>query len=132
MEVVKQLAVFVQNKPGALARMCQALAKEDINLLALTVADTVDHSVVRIVVDRPDDALLLLRSSAMHVVESEVLVLELPNRPGALAEVAKRLADERINIEYAYCTTTGDQPSATLVLRTHAVAQAMAALERSQ
>ncbi len=118
MRVDKQLAVFLENKPGNLARMCEALAQKEINLLALSVSDTVDHAVVRIVVDKPTEALHVLGSAGMLVVESDVLVVEVPNRPGALAEVARRLADSDVNIEYAYCTTAEGQPSGTLVLRT--------------
>ncbi|MHC4481514.1 MAG: ACT domain-containing protein, partial [Planctomycetota bacterium] len=58
-----QLAVFLENRPGTLAKMCQALAQEGINLLALTVSDNVDHAVVRLVVDKPQEALHLLGSS---------------------------------------------------------------------
>lgn len=118
MRVDKQLAVFLENKPGNLARMCEALAQKEINLLALSVSDTVDHAVVRIVVDKPAEALHVLGSAGMLVVESDVLVVEVPNRAGALAEVARRLADSDVNIEYAYCTAAEGQPSGTLVLRT--------------
>ncbi|MHC4787954.1 MAG: ACT domain-containing protein [Planctomycetota bacterium] len=120
-----QLAVFLENRPGTLAKMCQALAQEGINLLALTVSDTVDHAVVRIVVDKPQEALHLLGSSGMLVVESEVLVVDVPNRPGALAELAQKLALSGVNIEYAYCTTAVDQPSGAMVLRTDDVERAL-------
>ena len=119
MRVGKQLAVFLENKPGALARLCEALAEKKINLLAVTVSDTVDHAVVRMVVDRPTEALHALGEAGMLVVESDVLLIEVPNKPGGLAELAKRLSESDVNIEYAYCTSAEKQTSAMLVLRTH-------------
>ncbi|MCK4283331.1 MAG: ACT domain-containing protein [Candidatus Brocadiae bacterium] len=118
MRVENQLAVFLENKPGTLARVCEALAQKDINLVALTVSDTVDHAVVRIVVDKPSEALSMLEDAGMLVVESDVLVVEVPNRPGALADVARRLADNDVNIEYAYGTASEGQPSGNLIFRT--------------
>jgi hypothetical protein len=128
MRVDKQLGVFLENKPGTLARMCEALAQEDINLLALTVSDTVDHAVVRVVVDRPSEAMRVLEAAGMLVIESDVLVVEVPNHPGALAQVAGRLAESRINIEYAYCTVVEDQAAGILVLRIRDPGRAMGVL----
>ncbi len=129
MRVDRQLAVFLENVPGTLARMCEALAQKDINLLALTVSDTVDHAVVRIVVDRAHEALHVLEDAGMLVVESDVLVAEVPNRPGGLAEIAGKLADSGINIEYAYCTAGRDQTEGTLVLRVRDPRKAMDVLK---
>jgi hypothetical protein len=128
MRVDRQLAVFLENRPGTLARMCQALAEERINLLALTVSDTVDHAVVRIVVDKPDEAIHLLGANGMLVVESDVLIVDVPNKAGALAEIAERLADSDLNIEYAYCTAAEGQPKGMLVLRTRDPERAMEVL----
>jgi len=125
MHVDKQLAVFLENRPGTLAKLCEALAERQINVLALTVSDTVDHAVVRLVVDRPSEALHTLGEAGMLVVESDVLVVTVPNRPGALASVACRLADGDLNIEYAYCTAGTDQQSGMLVLRTDEPLRAM-------
>jgi hypothetical protein len=130
MRLDKQLAVFLENRPGTLARMCEALAQKGINLLALTVSDTVDHAVVRVVTDRPADALHVLGNAGMLVVETDVLLIEAPNRPGGLAELAGRLAQAGINIEYAYCTVAEDRTAAMLVLRTHDPQRAMDALQR--
>ena len=129
MHLDKQLSVFMENRPGALAAMCDALAELGINLLAMTVSDTVDHAVVRIVVDKPDEAVHALGEAHMLVVESDVLVAELPNRPGMLAQVAHRLADGQMNIEYAYCAANADQETGTLVLRVADPAAALAQLQ---
>lgn len=118
MRIDTQLSVFLENKPGTLARLCEALAEKDINLLALTVSDTVDHAVVRVLVDRPDDALHVLGEAGMLVVENEVVVVEVPNKPGALGRAARKLADCDVNIEYAYCTAGKDWDEGCLVIRT--------------
>jgi len=131
MRVDKQLSVFLENRPGTLARMCEALAEKGINLLALSVSDTVDHAVVRMVVDKPTDALHLLGSSGVLVVENDVLLMQVPNRAGALAVIANQLAENHINIEYAYCTATEDQPSGMLVLRTRDPKHALRVLRES-
>jgi len=128
MRVDKQLAVFLENVPGTLARMCEALAQKGVNVLALTVSDTVDHAVVRMVVDKADEALGILEEAGMLVVENDVLVAEVPNRPGALAEIAGKLADSDVNIEYAYGTAGRDQPEGTLVLRVRDPRKAIDAL----
>jgi hypothetical protein len=129
MRVDKQLAIFLENRPGALAAMCETLAEAGINLLALTVSDTVDHAVVRIVTDKADEALHLLGEAGMLVVESDVLVVEVPNQPGTLGRVARRLAEHSINIEYAYCTTMPQADRGALVLRVHDAQKAMRVLE---
>jgi len=117
-KVEKQLSIFVENRPGGLAKICGSLAESGINILALTVHDTVDHAIIRLLADRPVKALLILEQLGLYILESDVVVLELDNRPGALAEVARKLARADINIEYAYCSATEHQTSGSLILRT--------------
>lgn len=114
----KQLSVFLDNRPGGLARVCGTLAEAGVNILALNIHDTVDHAIVRLLADKPVKALLLLEQHGLYILESEVVVLELENRPGALAEAAQQLAHADINIEYAYCTATDTQGTGCLILRT--------------
>jgi hypothetical protein len=114
-----QLAVFLDNRPGMLAHACQALAKATINILALSILDTVDHAIVRMVVDRPREAEQVLSQMHAMVQRRDVVVMDVPNRVGALAEVAKCLAEVGINIEYAYCTASAAQAEAIIVLRTN-------------
>ena len=129
MRVDKQLAIFLENRPGALAAMCETLAEADINLLALTVSDTVDHAVVRIVTDRPAQAIHLLGDAGMLVVESDVLVVDAANQPGALGRIARTLAENNVNIEYAYCTTVAGAECGALVLRVRDPQKALRLLE---
>jgi hypothetical protein len=111
------LAVFLENRPGTLARVCEALAEARINIQAISTSDTVDHTVVRLVVDDPRKALFLFEERGTLVVENEVLLAETENRPGTMAAVARRLADARINIEYLYCSSLLKSKRGLVVLR---------------
>jgi hypothetical protein len=117
-ESATQLAVFLANRPGALARVSAALAQAGINIHALATSDTIDHSVVRMVVSDPTKALMLLGETGTLALESEVLMIEGANEPGMLGKIAERLAAANINIEYAYLAArpTGDRGLAILRL----------------
>lgn len=130
MKVLKQLAVFLENKPGTLAQVSSALAARRINILALSISDAVDHGVLRMVVSNPVQAAHLLGEGGMMVVESDVMALDLPNRPGSLANVAERLSKAKVNIEYAYGSTGGIKGKAQLILKVDNVQRARTALGR--
>jgi hypothetical protein len=115
MPIVKQLSIFLENKPGVLGTFCEELSAHKINILGLSVSDTVDHAVVRVLCDDPKKAITVLGDAGMLVIETDVLVVDLPDKPGILANVAKTLAKAKINIEYAYGTT--DTTGGKLVLR---------------
>jgi hypothetical protein len=125
METVTQLAVFLANKPGTLAAVCDALASEKINIFALTVSDTIDHAVVRMIVSDPKRALSIFEQHGTLVVENEVLLLEQDNKPGTLSEVAKKLAEKNVNIEYAYLATAKSSRKGLLVLRPNNLTKAI-------
>ena len=116
-KVEKQLSIFLENRPGLLAKVCGTLADAGINILALSIHDTVDHAIIRLLADRPVKALLILEQLGLYILESDVVVLELDNRPGALGEVARKLARADINIEYAYCSATSRQGDGCLILK---------------
>src|SRR5215468_8871287 len=101
-ETATQHAVFLANRPGALARVCDALAKAEININALATSDTVDHTVLRMVVSDPTKALMLLGEAGVLALEADVLMIETANQPGVLAKIPERLADAEVNIEYTY------------------------------
>src|ERR1700756_909683 len=106
LEPATQLSLFLSNKPGALARVCRALAEAKINIHALSISDTVDHSVVRMVTSDATKALMLLGESGVLAVENDVLMIESDNAPGTLARIAECLAAAGVNIEYAYLATS--------------------------
>ncbi|MDP3703604.1 MAG: ACT domain-containing protein [Candidatus Omnitrophota bacterium] len=118
-KIETQLAVFMDNRPGMLARIAQALAKANINILALSILDTVDHAIIRMVVDKTKEAEGVLAQLRAMVQAREVVFMDVPNAIGAVAGIAERLAEAGINIEYAYCTTPPSQGAGALVLRTN-------------
>jgi hypothetical protein len=118
MQIARQLALFLENRPGMLARVCNALSAAKINIYAISSSDTVDHLVLRMIVSDPDKALEVFEQHGTLVVEREVLMIEGSNKPGSLARIAQKLADARINIEYAYCATSPNAQEGLLVLRT--------------
>ncbi len=117
MHIAKQLALFVANRPGMLARICDALSAAKINIYAISTSDTVDHIVVRMVVSDPKKALRLFEEHGSLVVETDVLMIDGTNKPGSLAAIAHRLADAKINIEYGYCATSPAAQKGLLILR---------------
>jgi hypothetical protein len=117
MEIATQLALFLANQPWTLAAVCDALAAENINIFGLTISDTVDHAVVRMVVSDHVRALSIFEEHGTLVVENEVLMLEHDNKPGTLSQIAKRLAAEKVNIEYAYLASAPNAEKGLLILR---------------
>ena len=123
-----QLAVFLENRPGALARVCEALAKAGINIYALTVSDTIDHSVVRMIVSDPTKALMLLGERGVLAFENDVLLIDAANELGVLARIADALSRAEVNIEYAYFASNATSPKGIIVLRPSNVEKARQAL----
>ena len=127
-ETATQLAVFLANRPGALARVCEALAKAEINIHALATSDTIDHTVLRMVVSDPTKALMLLGEAGVLALETEVLIIETASEPGVLAKIAERLAEAEVNIEYAYLAGGRGVEKGLIVLRPSDVEKAQSAL----
>lgn len=108
MRLDTQFSVFLVNKPGILAQVTESVAKAKVNIVAMTMMDSSEHGVLRLVVDDPAKARAALRKDHDNWAETEVIAMQLPNEPGALAGVARRLSDAHINISYAY--TSGGAP----------------------
>lgn len=117
MRIVEQLAIFIANKPGTLAELCDVLAGEKVNIYGLTVSDTTDHAVVRMVVSDTRKALTVLESRGTLVIETDVVMVENDNKPGSLSRIAKILAIKKINIEYAYLASMPSARRGLLILR---------------
>ncbi len=128
MEVVKQLSVFLENRPGTLAQMCRELGEGGVGIHAMTVSDTVDHAVVRMIVSDPLKAAHILGEHGLLVIERDVVVVEADNRPGELADLAAKLAAARVNIEYAYCASPPRARKGIIVVRPSNVKRAVEAL----
>jgi hypothetical protein len=128
LEPATQLALFLSNRPGALAKVCEELAKAEVNIHALSISDTVDHSIVRMVVSDTTKALMLLGEGGMIALEAEVLMIESDNVPGTLATIAEHLAKAGVNIEYAYLATNVRSNTGLMILRPSNMESAQAVL----
>ena len=117
MHITKQLALFLNNRPGMLARVCDALSEAKINIYAISTSDTVDHSVVRLVVSDADKAQQLFEERGTLGVATDVLMIEGDNKPGSLAKISKTLAEAKVNVEFAYCATSPGAKKGLLILR---------------
>lgn len=117
MQITKQLAIFLDNRPGTLARLADALAEASIDIYAITTSDTVDHSVIRLVVSDYRRALHVFEEHGTLVVEDDVLMFEGTNKRGEMARIAHRLADAKINIEYCYSATPPKAKNGLMILR---------------
>jgi hypothetical protein len=121
--IEKQLSIFLENKPGVLAEVARTLGDQGVNLRGLSVSDTVDHAVVRIIVTDPQKAIHILGEHGLLVVETDVLAVKLADQPGKLAELATQLARNNVNIEYAYGSS--DDAQATVFFRVSDVKKAV-------
>ena len=129
MPIEKQLSVFMENKPGRLSQICNALSENDINILAMSVHDTVDHAIVRLIVNQPTKALVILAEEGVYTIAQDVVILEIENKPGIISDIARKLFRADINIEYAYCTASKNQDFGCLVVKTKDAEQTSEILE---
>lgn len=99
---VKQISVFIENKTGKLAEVTDYIAKHNINLRALSVADTQDFGILRIICENHNEAVDALRDGGFVITETEVLAVEISDKPGSLAKILKILAEAKVVVEYTY------------------------------
>jgi hypothetical protein len=128
MQITKQLAIFLDNRPGMLARVCDALGEAGINIYAISTSDTIDHTVIRLVVSDYRKALHIFEADGTLVVEDDVLMVEGDNKPGSLARITHKLASAKVNIEYCYCSTPPEARKGLLILRVSNVNKALKVL----
>ncbi|HUV25265.1 MAG TPA: ACT domain-containing protein [Methanomassiliicoccales archaeon] len=121
--MIKQLSVFLENKPGRLARISKALEEEGINILAFSIAEADGFGVIRALVDDPDKAHNKLVEMGFTVSFTEVIAVQMRDEPGGLFEVASILGDENINIDYSYAFS--GRKAAVLILRVDKVEEAI-------
>jgi hypothetical protein len=129
MYVAPQFSVFMVNKPGVLARALTEFARVRVNIVAITMMDSAEHGVMRVVFEEPAKAREILAGLNMPYNETEVLCVNLANKSGALAVVAEKLAKGHVNISYAYCTAGAKGGRTTGVLKVSDVKKAMKLLE---
>lgn len=132
MRIQTQLSVFLINEPGRLATLTHALAREKVNIMALTLMDSTEHGVLRLVVEDAERARKALERLGFQVSTTEVVAAEMPNRPGALAVLAERLADAHINIDYAYVTSGAPGGKSLCIFKVPYLQKAVEVLEKAQ
>lgn len=99
---VKQLSVFIENKAGRVSEITDIMGAAGVNIRGFSVSDTADYGIVRLVVDDPAKGAQALRDAGFTVKESDVICINLPDKPGGLAGVLKIVSDAGVNIEYVY------------------------------
>jgi hypothetical protein len=128
MQITKQLAIFLDNRPGTLARLADALGEAKVNIYAISTSDTVDHSVIRLVVSDYRKALNVFEEHGTLVVEDDVIMIDGSNKPGELARIAHRLAEAKVNIEYCYSATPQNAKRGLMIMRVSNPVKALKAL----
>ena len=107
--MVEQITVFLENSEGRLAALCRTLADAGVNMSALTIADTADYGVVRIICNDVAKAVQVLNDADFRAIATKVSAIQVPNRPGGLADLLDTLKSLNLNIEYGYCfSVNGD------------------------
>jgi hypothetical protein len=129
MDIVRQFSIFMVNKPGVLAHVLGEFARAKINIVAMTMVDSAEHGVMRVVFDSAKKAEELVKTLNMQYSETDVLRVNLANKSGALAAVVEKLAKSHINISYAYCTAGASGGRTTGILKVADVKKAMRILE---
>lgn len=127
---VRQISVFMENKVGPLAEITTLLAQHQINMRALSVAETQDFGILRIIVEEPEKAEQVLKDNQIIFRESSVLAVLMEDRPGSMAAVVDLLAQAGIPVEYAYAFITCQADNACLILKVKEDEAAEALLEK--
>jgi hypothetical protein len=127
-----QFSIFLVNKPGVLSQIFRELAKAKVNVEAVAMMDSMEHGVLRFIVDEAGVARPVLKRLNVPVTEAEVLAVTLPNRPGAVADVCERLTAAHINVSYMYCTSGANGGKTNVVLKVPDIKKAMKVLENGK
>ena len=125
---IKQLSVFVENKDGRLAEITTIIAKAGIDIRALSIADTTDFGILRLVVDKPYEAEKILKNAGLTVSLTDVIAIGIPDRPGGFAETITAVANQAVAVEYMYAFISREQDRAYLIMRVADNETAIAAL----
>lgn len=114
---LKQISVFVENKPGSVSRPCKALADAGLNITTLTLADTKDFGILRFIIEDWQKAYDVLKEKKFAVSVNDVIALEVDDAPGGLSDILEKLEAHGLNVEYMYASVYGCNNRAVLVFR---------------
>lgn len=128
--IIKQISIFMENTTGRLAEVTALLADAGINLRAISIADTTDFGILRMVADRPDDAVRLLKDKGFAARETDVIGVEVADHPGELARIMALFRDEGVGIEYLYASLEHKVDKAVIVIKVADIKAGMAMLDK--
>ncbi|MEA3547801.1 MAG: ACT domain-containing protein [Thermodesulfobacteriota bacterium] len=128
---VKQIAVFLENKSGRMAEITGVLAKNGINIRAMSLADTADFGILRLIVNDTESARNILKENGFTVGTTEVLVIEVMDKPGGLASVLQIISENQLNIEYMYAFTQKTGETGLIIFRFDEIDKAMDTLKKA-
>ena len=128
--IIKQLSVFLEDKSGSLTDLTQILTENNINISALSMAESTDYGIVRMVVGQPDLAIKVLKQKGFLVNLTNVVCMQIPNKPGGLHQALQILSDNNINIDYMYAFSTDN--AALAVLRSSSVEDMIKVLQENK
>jgi hypothetical protein len=114
---ITQISVFAENRPGSVLEISSALQDAKINIRAMTIADTTDFGVVRLIVDKPEEAVRALRENGMAAHKTDVIALKADDRPGGMHNALAALAEENATVEYSYGFAVPTKSGAVVILR---------------
>ena len=115
--LIKQVSVFIENKVGNLEEVIDAIAENDIDIYALSLADTTDFGILRMIVSDPDKAKAVLKEKGLIVKRTEVIAVTVEDKPGGLTKTLDKMRDNEINIEYMYAFIGKNEKGATVVMK---------------
>ena len=127
---VEQIAVFLENKSGRLAEITSILAENDINIRALSVADTADFGILRLIVNKVEEAQAVLKKGGFTVSKTSVVAVAVPDRVGGLASVLRAVTEGGYNVEYMYAYAHRADGSAVMIFRFDDMVNAMTMLQK--
>jgi hypothetical protein len=127
---VEQISIFIENKSGRLAEITRILGNADINIRALSLADTTDFGILRMIVNNVEDAKAVLKEKGFTVSKTEVVAIEVPDRPGGLAAILQTLDREQINVEYMYAFVERCGDNAVMIFRFDETEKAIEVLKK--
>ncbi len=130
--MIKQISVFLENKSGRLVRVTQVLGEAGINIRGLSIADTSDFGILRMIVDQPEKTIEILKDKGIMATATDVIAMEVPDTPGGLARVLEYLQEADINIEYLYSFIEKSTTNAIIMMRVEKIAEALEVLKKNQ
>jgi len=127
--LIKQLSIFIENKPGRMSEITETLCKNHIDIRALSIADTTDYGILRLIVNKPEEALKSLKEEGITVSLTNVIAIAIPDVTGGLDKAVKVLSSNGIAIEYMYAFLNPKSRTACVIIRVEDNDKAIASLQ---